>query len=578
MAEQSGRTPGGLSTNNLFQPPPATVFASNKPVQVDIWTAAKRGDVETIRTLVEDNCMDVNIGDEDGSTPLHWAAYFDRVQVVEYLLRKEAYIDAVNQKEGQTPLHWACIGKSTKTIFLLAQEGADMTKCDKRGYTCLIYCCQYGNALATHFFVQRGLSVTQTDNEGHTPLHWAAYQNQEPVARLLLLLGADIHAADSAGLTALHWSALKGHTDMVQFLLANGADVKAMDKDGFTAEDLARQKNMRGAIALLQNPPRPEHEKMCWRLWFSYPWLMVPIIFFVLDSLGFLPAVVVVVGLIYLSKRLLGHLWLGKDTNNPFFMSVMASSYALSTWYYFVHIYSLTNHFTILTMTFIAVNCFWSLLFLYLVRSDPGFLPLDPRGVERIYEMVNKGVEEIPQLCATCMIARPIRSKHCRSCNRCVARMDHHCTWLNNCVGFNNHISFLLVLFLVISLHSVFVYLCLQVCATYAAGPTIWALHKAVPFYFANEPLTFCLLIYHLFNALWEFYVFYQQVTCVLNNITANEIINASRYPYLRSKDTNRFFNPFDNGKSANLAEFFFAKMDYYRLFSLPHSRGPAYV
>ncbi|KAK6283067.1 hypothetical protein POUND7_016892 [Theobroma cacao] len=39
------------------------------------------------------------------------------------------------------------------------------------------------------------------------------------------------------------------------------------------------------------------------------------------------------------------------------------------------------------------------------------------------------------QLCPTCKIIRPIRSKHCPVCKHCIEQFDHHCPWISNCVG-----------------------------------------------------------------------------------------------------------------------------------------------
>ena len=36
--------------------------------------------------------------------------------------------------------------------------------------------------------------------------------------------------------------------------------------------------------------------------------------------------------------------------------------------------------------------------------------------------------------CGKCKMYRPYRTGHCKRCNICVTRIDHHCQILNNCV------------------------------------------------------------------------------------------------------------------------------------------------
>merc|ERR1719329_322861 len=59
--------------------------------------------------------------------------------------------------------------------------------------------------------------------------------------------------------------------------------------------------------------------------------------------------------------------------------------------------------------------------------------------------------------CKWCLKFKPDRCHHCRVCRMCILKMDHHCPWIYNCVGFNNFkYFFLLVLYAATACHVIF--------------------------------------------------------------------------------------------------------------------------
>ena len=65
---------------------------------------------------------------------------------------------------------------------------------------------------------------------------------------------------------------------------------------------------------------------------------------------------------------------------------------------------------------------------------------------------------EFKAVCMVCRCRKDPRSHHWKECGRCVRKLDHHCPWIDNCVGWSNQRTFFWFIVILLALIADFYY------------------------------------------------------------------------------------------------------------------------
>nr|WP_223158783.1 ankyrin repeat domain-containing protein [Wolbachia endosymbiont of Pentalonia nigronervosa] len=195
---------------------------------------------------------DITVG--DGWTPLHYAAFYDKLDTVKFLIDQGAYIKAKAANDfDKKPMHVAAQGGSKDVIEFFLSKGVNIDDTDQNNCTPLHYAAWQGELDTVKFLVSQGANVNAKDNKGNTPLDLAttipvkiflrqpqlnlinaARQGNLDMVTEYVSKGVSLNAKDDNNRTPLHWAALNDHLNVVKYLISRGANLHIIDKNGYT--------------------------------------------------------------------------------------------------------------------------------------------------------------------------------------------------------------------------------------------------------------------------------------------------------------------------------------------------------
>jgi uncharacterized protein len=147
---------------------------------------AREGDVLSAEVILDKGGA-IDLPDEEGRRPLHEAAYFGRIDMVQFLLAYGAVMDAPIHPFGYTALWFAVAQGHHQVARILIEKGARLSVCDAlNGQGLLHLAAARGDMMMAGMLIAAGIDTLAEDRRGQTARDYAARGNHHELERVLL--------------------------------------------------------------------------------------------------------------------------------------------------------------------------------------------------------------------------------------------------------------------------------------------------------------------------------------------------------------------------------------------------------
>jgi ankyrin repeat protein len=187
-------------------------FLAAKGANLDIFLAAALGLTDTVDDFLKVNPQLIHAKDKWGEEPLHKAAEWGHIKIVQFLIAKGADISATSYSEEWTTLFWAIRSGHKDVAELLISKGANIDARKLYNLTPLQWAADRGRKDMVEFLIDKGADINAKTDLGSTPLHLAAEQGHKDIAKLLIDKGANINEKDNFGRTPFDTAVFRGRT------------------------------------------------------------------------------------------------------------------------------------------------------------------------------------------------------------------------------------------------------------------------------------------------------------------------------------------------------------------------------